>query len=117
MDNMKKDYRKQYDVSTASELPLASAATIEVDPVNDVEIVEIDLDTDATVNLASDSVRNPGQRVVFKVSSDGTARDLTFGTNFTGPVLEGVINKTKTQEFIWVTGSGFVAVGAPVQLD
>lgn len=117
MDNMKKDYRKQYDVSTASELPLASAATIEVDPVNDVEIVEIDLASNATINLAAASVRNPGQRVIFKISSDGTARDTTWGTNFTAPALAGVINKTKVQEFVWVTGSGFVGVGAPIQID
>lgn len=117
MDNQKKDYRKQYDVSTASELPLASAAAIEVDPVNDVELIEIDLTEDATLNLAADAVRNPGQRAILKVSSDGTARDLTFGTNFTAPVLAGVINKTKVQEFVWFSGSGFVAVAAPVQID
>lgn len=117
MDNMKKDYRKNYSITQAAESSKASAATIEIDPVYDVEIVEIDLEAAATINLKSGVERNPGQRVIFKISSDGTARDVTWGTNFTAPALAGVINKTKVQEFVWITGSGFVAVAAPVQIN
>lgn len=90
-----------------------AAATIN----NNMTIVDLGtMDADVTLNLTLNKDLNAGAILVVKGASDGTARDVTFGTGITGPDLAGVISKTKTQSFIF-DGSGFIGIAAAVQLD
>ncbi len=90
-----------------------AAATI----ANNLTIVDLGtLGAAATLNLTLNANLNTGAILVVKALSDGTARNVTFGTGITGPVLAGVISKTKTQTFIF-DGSGFVGIAAAVQVD
>jgi uncharacterized protein (AIM24 family) len=93
----------------------ADTGVIAFAPSESREIVEIDLTAAATINVDT-AISTIGDEVVVKVSSNNTARDLTFGTGITGPVLAGVINKTKVQSFVY-DGSAFIATAAPVQID
>lgn len=107
---------KSYKIGSAVAFALASAAAIEAVVNASRSIITIALGEAATLSLSDDAKPQIGDEVILKVSSDGTARDLTFGTGFTAPVLAGVINKTKTQSFVY-DGSAFIATGAPVQID
>lgn len=107
---------KKYAFDSSVLVPVASSPTISLKLNQTQSIVPINLESDATINLDEDSRPNPGDRAVIKASSDATARNLTFGTGFIAPVLAGVINKTKVQEFVY-DGSAFIAVAAPVQID
>ena len=108
--------RKLYDRGYAVVTTVASAAAIEVNPTENLEVYKIALGEDATLNIGATAKPVPGDEILVEVSSDATARDLTFGTGITGPVLAGVINKTKTQRFVY-TGTGYVASAGPVQID
>lgn len=95
---------------------VASAATIALDVENSLQHTTIALEEAATINVTPAAGLEPGAILVLKVSSDGTARDLTLGTGITGPALSGVINKTKVVSFIY-DGSNFVQMAAAVQID
>ncbi|MHB9003511.1 MAG: hypothetical protein ACYC6C_05545 [Coriobacteriia bacterium] len=69
-----------------------------------------------TLNATIGSDVERGAIVHVKALSDGTARDITFGTGFTAPVLAGVISKTKVQSFIY-DGTTFLPMGAALQID
>lgn len=107
---------KTYEIGSSTLLTPAYAAAIEVELSESRTIIDLSLTGDATLNSSADSKPSIGDEVIVKAASDGTARDVTFGTGFTGPVLAGVISKTKTQAFVY-DGTSFVAVGAPVQID
>lgn len=79
-------------------------------------IVSIDMTGAGTLNLSEDSEPVVGDEIIVKVSSDGTARNLTFGTGFIAPVLAGVINKTKVQTLVY-DGANFIASSTPVQIN
>ena len=108
--------KKRYAFVGSCGYSVTSAAAIEINPTETREIITIALGEDATLNIGADALPTIGDEVVVVASSDGTARDLTFGTGITGPVLAGAINKTKVQSFIY-NGTAFVASGAPVQID
>lgn len=97
-------------------ITLESAATLAVTAQNSTTIVKVDLESAATLNVTPDAQLPIGSRLTISASSDGTARDLTLGTGITGPVLEGVINKTLVAEFVF-DGSAFLQAGASVQID
>lgn len=107
---------KTYKIGSSVAFALAFAATMEAVVENSRSIITIEMTDDGTLNLSDDAKPQVGDEVIVKASSDATARDLTFGTGFTAPVLAGVISKTKTQSFVY-DGSGFVATAAPVQID
>ena len=69
-----------------------------------------------TLNLTVDAAVKVGAILTVKAASDGTARDLTPGTKMVGPVVAGVISKTKSSSYIY-DGTNFIAMGAAVQLD
>jgi len=102
------DYRRKRDV--------ADAATIELQTEDSLEVVEINQSSDTTVKLHSDATPVPGDRVILKLSSDGTARTTSFGSGFTGPNVSGAVNKIKVVEFVH-DGDNFIAVSAAVQID
>ncbi len=95
---------------------LAFAASMELSASESRTIAKVDMTGDGSLALADDATPQVGDEVIVKASSDGTARDLTFGTGFDAPVLAGTINKTKVQSFVY-DGDSFVATGAPVQID
>jgi hypothetical protein len=93
----------------------SDSGAIAIAPTETREIATIDLGEAATLNVDV-SKSTVGDELIVKVSSDGTGRNLTFGTGITGPVLTGAANKTKVQAFVF-DGEGFVASAAPVQID
>lgn len=109
------DTNKEYKIGGTVVLEPAYAATLALAPTKSRNIVKLALTGACTVNVDV-SKSAPGDKLIFKVGSDATARDLTFGTGITGPVMAGTINKIKTQEFIF-DGEAFIATGALVQID
>jgi len=107
---------KKYKIGSATAETLAYAATIEINPSESKTIATVALTGNATLNIGATATPQVGDELIVKASSDGTARNLTFGTGFTAPALAGVINKTKVQTFVY-DGTGFVANAAPVQID
>lgn len=92
-------------------------ATTAVAVANQKTIVDLGTLTGATtVNLTIGANVPVGATLTLIAKSDTTARDVTPGTGFTGPVLAGVISKTKAQSYIY-DGEKFIAMGAAVQLD
>lgn len=104
-----------FPFGAASQVTLASAATLEASVNNTVTIVNVSLATAATLNLTVDADTKVGSLLIVKVGSDGTARNLTPGTGMTGTAVAGVINKTKTAAYIF-DGSTFVHIGTQ-QID
>lgn len=93
----------------------SDAGVIAFAPTETREIVEIALGEAATINVDPD-LSTVGDELVLKVSSDGTGRNLSFGTGIAGPALTGTANKTKVQKFIY-DGTIFIATAAPIQID
>lgn len=110
------DQTIRYPFGEADVQSPASAATIAVSVTNSKTIVNLSLDTAATVNVTIDEDLPTGAELHLKITSDGTGRDVTCGTNLTGPVISGVASKTKVASFVY-DGSAFVASGASIQLD
>jgi hypothetical protein len=79
-------------------------------------IATINMTGNGTLALSEDAKPTLGDEIILKVSSDGTARDLTFGTGFTAPVLTGVINKTKVITLVY-DGTAFIPSGAAIQIN
>lgn len=101
--------------SAAGTVPYAASIALLVN--DSVNVFSLALTGACTVTVSADSKAVvPGARIILKASSDGTARDVTFGTGITAPVLAGVISKTKVQELVY-DGTGWVACSAPVQIN
>lgn len=107
---------KTFKIGSSTAVALAYAASIEINPTESRTIATVDLTGNATLDLGADAKPQVGDELIVKASSDGTARDLTFGTGFTAPVLAGTINKTKVISLVY-DGSTFIASGAAVQID
>lgn len=107
---------KRFKIGYAIALTIAFAAEMLANVSDSVNIITIDMTDAGTLALDAKSKPVVGDRVILKVSSDTTARSLTFGTGFKAPVLAGVISKTKVQEFVY-DGSQFIATGAAVQIN
>lgn len=107
---------KRYQIGSSVAFALEFAASMEATVKESRSIISVAMTANGTLNLSADAENVIGDEVIVKVSSDATARDLTFGTGFTAPVLAGVISKTKVQRFVY-DGAGFIATGAPVQID
>lgn len=107
---------KTYKIGSTTTLAIPYAAAMSAKVSNSRTIIAIALTGAGTLNLDAAAKPQIGDEMIVKASSDGTARDLTFGTGITGPVLAGAINKTKVQSFVY-DGSAFIATGAAVQID
>jgi hypothetical protein len=110
------DKNIRYPFGEAEVLTPDSAATIAITVSNPKTIVKIDLGHAATVNVTPDPELEVGAELVFVLKSDGTARNVTYGTNITGPVTTGTIDKTKLATFIY-DGTAFLASAAIIQID
>lgn len=106
----------KYQIGHSVAIAIAYAAAMSCVVEDSRNIISIDMTGAGTLNLSEDSKPVIGDEIIVKVSSDGTARDLTFGTGFTAPVLAGVINKTKVQTLVY-DGANFIATAAPVQIN
>lgn len=94
-----------------------ASATLAVNIKQMVNTVEVgEMAANMTVNLTVAGQVTPGASLIMKLKSDGTGRDVTFGTGFLSPVLSGVADKTKYASFIY-DGTQFVPTGTPVQVD
>lgn len=108
---------KTYKIGSATAIAIAYAASMEINPTQSKTIATIALvGGNGSLALGADAKPQVGDELVLKVSSDGTARNLTFGTGFTAPTLSGTINKTKTQTLVY-DGTSFIASSSPVQID
>lgn len=109
--------KKTYKIGSAAvSTAVADEGTVEINPTESREIISIELETAATLKLGGKAAPQVGDEIILKVTSDGTARDLTFGTGFVAPVLAGAGNKTKTITLVY-DGGDYIATGASVQLD
>lgn len=106
----------RYQINNSVVVAVAYAAVMSITVAESRTIIPIALTGAGTLNLSADSKAVPGDEIILKVSSDGTARDLTLGTGFTAPVIAGVISKTKVQHFVY-DGSKFVPVAAAFQIN
>lgn len=84
-----------YPFGPADFYAVDSDVTISLSIDNTVTFVEMSLDTAATVNITPVSGLYKGSMLYLKITSDGTGRDVTLGTNITGTTVSGVANKTK----------------------
>ena len=96
----------------------ASAAELDVDVKQQVTCIHLSdaMSAAMTLNLNIDDQVTPGAIIHLKAGSDGTGRNITFGTGFTSPALAGVADKTKVQSFIY-DGTSFLPLGASLQID
>ncbi len=109
--------RVKYPFGKATVLTPDSAAVLNVTVDNDFVVCKpTTLAADATINAIIDAETSVGAMFLLEVKSDGTARATTLGTGFKAPVIAGVINKTKSQLFVF-DGVQFVPAGAAVQID
>lgn len=69
-----------------------------------------------TINLTINADINAGARLSIQLTSDGTARTVTFGTGFTAVALAGTISKTNKIEFEY-DGTTFKQSGAAVLIN
>jgi len=84
------------------------AAAIAITAENTKTIVNIgQLTGGLALTVVPDPELKKGAELLVKLQSDGTARDTTLGSGFTGVTVAGVINKTKYATFIY-DGSTFV---------
>jgi hypothetical protein len=96
--------------------PLEDGATLALTVNNTKTIASVSLSQAATLNVTPNAELPVGSELHLKVTSDATGRDVTLGTNITGPTLAGTANKTKVATFVY-DGSAFLQTGAVVQLD
>ena len=107
---------KKYQIGSTVAFTIAYAATMTANVNESRNIITIDLTGAGALSLNPESKPQVGDEIILKVSSDGTARDLTFGTGFTAPTLAGVISKTKVLCLVY-DGSNFIAKSAAIQID
>lgn len=106
----------QYKFNHSVAFSIAYAATMEANVSDTRNIITINLTGNGTLDLADEAKPSIGDEIILKVSSDATARDLTFGTGFTAPALAGTISKTKVISLVF-DGTSFIATGTAVQID
>lgn len=107
---------KQFKFGSRELLAPESAAAIEINPTCTRTIVVLDLDVATTLSIGEDATPTVGDEVIVKATSDGTGRNVTFGTGFTSPALAGVASKTKIASLIY-DGSEFIPSSTPFQID
>ena len=107
---------KKYELGFAVAFSIAYAAAMAAVVSESRNIITIAMTGAGTLSLDPDSKPVIGDEIILKVSSDATARDLTFGTGFTAPILTGVISKTKVQSFVY-DGTSFIPSGTAVQIN
>ncbi len=95
---------------------IAYAASMQANVKESRSIITLAMTGAGTLTLSPDATPTVGDEIILKVSSDATARELTFGTGFIAPVLAGTINKTKVICFMY-DGSNFIATSAAVQIN
>lgn len=105
-----------FPFASADAVTMTDGATIALTVSNSKTVASVSLSQAATINVTIGSGVPVGAELVLKITSDGTGRDVTCGTNLTGPVIAGVAGKTKVASFVY-DGSAFVASGASVQID
>lgn len=92
--------------------PAAGVAAATV--ANNLTIIDLGtLDANATLNLTLDADLNVGSLLLVKAGSDGTGRNVTFGTGCTAAALAGVASKNKTKLLIY-NGSTFLGVNEQI---
>lgn len=92
------------------------AAVMSADIGNQKTFIDVgEMSADATLDLVIDPCLNAGAELVVKALSDGTGRDLTLGTGFTGNVIVGTISKTNVMTFMY-DGTSFLHTGTK-QID
>lgn len=97
--------------------PAAHAATVAATIDNAKTFITLPTMTGAvTLDLTVDADLEAGAELILRALSDGTARDITPGTGMTGPVVAGVISKTKVTRYVY-DGSKFVNTGLALQID
>ena len=106
----------KYKIGYAIAFMIAFAENMVANVSESRSIITINLTGAGTLALSPDAKPVVGDEVILKVSSDATARDLTFGNGFTAPVLKGVINKTKVQNFVY-DGTNFIPTGTALQIN
>lgn len=97
-------------------MAIVYAANMEAVVEDTRSIITIALTGNGALALGAAARPSIGDEIILKVSSDTTARDLTFGTGFTAPTLTGTISKTKVMSFVY-DGSNFIATSAAIQIN
>lgn len=95
---------------------LEDSDTIALSITNAKTIASVSLGQAATINVTVVDDLPVGSELILKITSDATGRDVTCGTNLTGPVIAGASNKTKMAMFVF-DGSAFLASAASIQID
>lgn len=104
-----KDPKYPFGPATVASVTPAAVMSLEVE--NSETVADLGtLAAAGTLNLEIDAELKAGARLTVKVKSDGTARDLTLGTGFTGTTVAGTISKTKVASFVY-DGTTFIHVG------
>ena len=97
--------------------PAAHAAAPAITITNGKTFLTLPTMTGAvTLNLTIDADLEAGAELIVQAKSDGTARDITPGTGMTGPVVAGVISKTKVTRYVY-NGTSFVNTSLALQID
>lgn len=106
----------KFPFGEADSVTLEDAATLALTVNNTKTIASVSLGQAATLNVTPNAELPVGSELHLKVTSDATGRDVTLGSNITGPTLAGAANKTKVATFVF-DGTNFIQAGAEVQLD
>ncbi|RWX00920.1 hypothetical protein [Flavobacterium cerinum] len=106
----------RFQIGCSCAFAIVYAASMSANVTESRNVISIAMTGAGTLSLSGDAQPVIGDEIILKVTSDGTARDLTFSTGFTAPVLAGVISKTKVQTFVY-DGASFIPTGSPVQIN
>lgn len=107
----------KYPFGPADVRSVAPGATVNLSVSNSKTIVNLgELSAAMTLNAVIDEDLEAGAELHITAKSDGTARNITFGTGFTSPALSGTISKTKVASFVY-NGATFLPQGTPLQID
>lgn len=102
---------QRFPFGNATTIEVEDAATLNFSITNSMTLITVDqLAADATVNLTVAKGVPIGSQLFIRLQSDGTARDVSPGTNFEGTDMAGTINKTKMFQAVY-DGTNFVIVG------
>lgn len=93
---------------------LTPAATMPVTIKRQFTVIDMGtLAAAATLNATIGSDVEAGAKVLIKALSDGTARDVTFGTGFNAPNMSGTISTKKAITMVY-DGTAFIPSGPAV---
>ena len=113
------DYNLRFPFGPAESQVLSPIAnTISSTCTNSLTMVSFDMDFDRNILwdlTPCDELLPVGSRMIVRQTSDGTGRNITFGTGFESPALIGVADKTFIVELIY-DGVNFVHISSS-QLD